>query len=204
MSTNVRNGKKRTFSLSCVWWLFPLCQVFGILCHSVQALQWYIPWRRTSPSWLLNHLVGYLKVFLAFLFCKVNCLWSYLHKLWIPAYIVFLSDSTRNRIHVARLNKWIKLSNHYHQLLSYCCNLLEQIYLIFIFVYILFLACLHDQNKSGFFGGPAFIQPIRAGPAFIQPIRAKSSDWLEKKPALQKSHFWFDHVNRLFMVLYNY
>jgi len=24
------------------------------------------------------------------------------------------------------------------------------------------LACLHDQNKSGFFGGPAFIQPIRA------------------------------------------
>jgi len=25
-----------------------------------------------------------------------------------------------------------------------------------------YLACLHDQNKSGFFGGPAFIQPIRA------------------------------------------
>jgi len=24
------------------------------------------------------------------------------------------------------------------------------------------LVCLHDQNKSGFFGGPAFIQPIRA------------------------------------------
>jgi len=23
------------------------------------------------------------------------------------------------------------------------------------------LACLHDKNKSGFFGGPAFIQPIR-------------------------------------------
>jgi len=23
-------------------------------------------------------------------------------------------------------------------------------------------ACLHDQNKSGFFGGPAFIQPVRA------------------------------------------
>jgi len=23
------------------------------------------------------------------------------------------------------------------------------------------LACLHDQNKSDFFGGPAFIQPIR-------------------------------------------
>jgi len=24
------------------------------------------------------------------------------------------------------------------------------------------LAYLHDQNKSGFFGGPVFIQPIRA------------------------------------------
>jgi len=24
------------------------------------------------------------------------------------------------------------------------------------------LACLHDLNKSGFFGGPAFFQPIRA------------------------------------------
>jgi len=24
------------------------------------------------------------------------------------------------------------------------------------------LACLHDQNKSGFFGRPAFIQPIKA------------------------------------------
>jgi len=26
----------------------------------------------------------------------------------------------------------------------------------------LHVACLHDQNKNGFFGGPAFIQPIRA------------------------------------------
>jgi len=24
------------------------------------------------------------------------------------------------------------------------------------------LACLHDQNKSGFFGGPTIFQPIRA------------------------------------------
>jgi len=24
------------------------------------------------------------------------------------------------------------------------------------------IACLHDQNKNGFFGGPAFIQLIRA------------------------------------------
>jgi len=25
-----------------------------------------------------------------------------------------------------------------------------------------YIAYLHDQNKSGFFGGPTFIQPIRA------------------------------------------
>jgi len=25
-----------------------------------------------------------------------------------------------------------------------------------------FIACLHNQNKSDFFGGPALIQPIRA------------------------------------------
>jgi len=25
-----------------------------------------------------------------------------------------------------------------------------------------FIACLHVQNKSGYFGGPAFIQPIKA------------------------------------------
>jgi len=25
-----------------------------------------------------------------------------------------------------------------------------------------YLTCLHDQNESGFFGGPAFKQPIRA------------------------------------------
>jgi len=24
------------------------------------------------------------------------------------------------------------------------------------------LACLHDLNKSGFFGAPAFVQPIKA------------------------------------------
>jgi len=27
---------------------------------------------------------------------------------------------------------------------------------------IVLLVCLYDQNKSGFFGGPAFFQPIRA------------------------------------------
>jgi len=43
-----------------------------------------------------------------------------------------------------------------------------------------------------FFGGPAFIQPIRA----IKKVFKKP--WLAgKKPALQKSHFCFDHVKRL-------
>jgi len=57
------------------------------------------------------------------------------------------------------------------------------------------LACLHDQNKGGFFGGPAFIQPIRA----IEKVQySKSSDWLEK------SHFWFDHVNRLNVAFINF
>jgi len=28
--------------------------------------------------------------------------------------------------------------------------------------YLIFIACLQDQNKSGFFERPAFIQPIRA------------------------------------------
>jgi len=38
-----------------------------------------------------------------------------------------------------------------------------------------YIACLHDKNKSDFFGGPAFIQSIRA----IKKV-FKSSDWLEK------------------------
>jgi len=55
------------------------------------------------------------------------------------------------------------------------------------------LACLYDQHKSGFFGGPAFIQPIRA---IIEKVFKKF--WLaRKKPVLQKSHICFDHVNRL-------
>jgi len=58
----------------------------------------------------------------------------------------------------------------------------------------LLLACLRDQNKSGFFGGQAFIRPIRAIWKVIKKL------WLaRKKPTLQKSHFWFDRVNRFFM-----
>jgi len=45
------------------------------------------------------------------------------------------------------------------------------------------------KTKVAFFGGPAFIQPIRA----IWKVFKKL--WLaRKKRALQKSHFCFDHV----------
>jgi len=55
------------------------------------------------------------------------------------------------------------------------------------------LGCLHDQNKSGFFGGPAFIQRIRT----IKKVFKKL--WLVgKKPALQKATcFDLVIVNRL-------
>jgi len=57
------------------------------------------------------------------------------------------------------------------------------------------LACLHDQNKSRFFGGPAFIQVNQSKlKSFLKALIAG------KKPALQKSRFCFNHVNRL----YNY
>jgi len=55
------------------------------------------------------------------------------------------------------------------------------------------LACLHDQNKSGFFGGPAFILPIRT----IWKVFKKQTLIGWKKPVVQKCHFCFDHVNRL-------
>jgi len=55
------------------------------------------------------------------------------------------------------------------------------------------LASLHDQNKSGFFEGPAFNQPIRAIYNLFKELRLAG-----KKPALEKSHFCFDHLNRLF------
>jgi len=48
------------------------------------------------------------------------------------------------------------------------------------------IACLslHDRNKSGFFGGPAFIQSIRV----IWKVY-KSSDWLEKSRPSKKATF---------------
>jgi len=46
------------------------------------------------------------------------------------------------------------------------------------------IACFHDQNKS----------------VFLEARLLKL--WLAgKKPALQKSHFCFDHVNRLYICL---
>jgi len=58
----------------------------------------------------------------------------------------------------------------------------------FAYILISHLACLHDQNKSGFFGGRAFFQPICA---FRKRFRKL---WLTgKKPAPQKGHillFW--------------
>jgi len=50
-----------------------------------------------------------------------------------------------------------------------------------------FITCLHDQNKSGFFGEPAFIQ---ANQSNLKRIQKALIGW-------KKSHFCFDHVNRL-------
>jgi len=46
------------------------------------------------------------------------------------------------------------------------------------------LACLHDQNKSGFFEGLAFNQPIRAILKLFKKLRLAG-----KNPALQKATF---------------
>jgi len=56
-----------------------------------------------------------------------------------------------------------------------------------------YTACLHDQNKSVFFEGPAVIQPIKA----IWEVFKKP--WLVgKEPALQKKRFCFHCVARNF------
>jgi len=46
------------------------------------------------------------------------------------------------------------------------------------------LACLHDQNKSGFFGGPAFIQPIREILNFVKALIGWKKTGPPKKPLL--------------------
>jgi len=50
---------------------------------------------------------------------------------------------------------------------------------------VLLLACLNEQNKSGFFGGPAFIQPANQS-----NLKSFWKLWLAgKKSALQKATF---------------
>jgi len=48
------------------------------------------------------------------------------------------------------------------------------------------LACLHDQNRSGFFGGPAFIQPIRA----IWKVFKKPGLAGKKRPFKKATFVW--------------
>jgi len=43
------------------------------------------------------------------------------------------------------------------------------------------LACLHDQNKIGFFGGPGFFPPNKR---FFENF--KNSDWLDKSRPSKK------------------
>jgi len=59
------------------------------------------------------------------------------------------------------------------------------------------LAGLHDQNKSGFFWRAGFYS------ANQNNLKDFKKTWLAgKKLALQKSHFCFDHVNRLIIDRY--
>jgi len=48
---------------------------------------------------------------------------------------------------ISKLNLLLHSSSIELNVVSYCTKL---------------IACLHDQHKSGFFEGPAFIQPIKA------------------------------------------
>jgi len=47
------------------------------------------------------------------------------------------------------------------------------------------LAGLHDQNKSGFFGGPAFFQPIKAF-LKLQNVRI---GWIKSGPPIKPLYF---------------
>jgi len=53
-----------------------------------------------------------------------------------------------------------------------------------IFQAIGLIACLHDQNKSGFFGGPAFIQPIRV----IGKVSKSRDGWKKAGPPKKLLH----------------
>jgi len=91
---------------------------------------------------------------------------------------------------------------------------------------LIYITCLHDQNKSGFFRRAGFFpanqgflktfqialigwkKPGKTKVAILEgqllfsqseqsEMFSKSPAWLEKSSAFQKSHFYFDHVNRL-------
>jgi len=55
----------------------------------------------------------------------------------------------------------------------------------------LLLACLHDQNKSGFFGGPAFFP---ANQRFLKTLQIALIGWIKTGPSKKP----LDHVNRLY------
>jgi len=56
---------------------------------------------------------------------------------------------------------------------------------------------IFERSLSGLFGGPAFIQPIRAIEKAFKKL------WLAReKPALQKTLFCFGHMNRLIILLW--
>jgi len=50
---------------------------------------------------------------------------------------------------------------------------------VFVSFIITQLACSHDQNKSGFFGGPTFFQPIRA---FWKSFQIALIGWIKSGP----------------------
>jgi len=43
----------------------------------------------------------------------------------------------------------------------------------------IYLVCLHDQNKSGFFGGPAFFPPIKE---FLENFKILWFGWKKAGP----------------------
>jgi len=48
------------------------------------------------------------------------------------------------------------------------------------------LACLHYQNKSGVFGGPAFFQPIKA---FLKTFQIALIGWIKADPSKEPLMF---------------
>jgi len=89
-----------------------------------------------------------------------------------------LSSQSEQLKKLSRSSDWLEKANHPKKpLLFWTWNRL--------------LACLHDQSKSGFFGGPAFFQ------SFLKPSQIALIGWINVGPP--KSHFSIDHVNRLYI-----